>query len=431
MAKTKWTIAIDGPAGAGKSTVAKLVAKRLKIKYIDSGAVYRAITWKAIKEKIELNDKPAIIELTKKIKVELGSRKRVFVDGREITKEIRRPIIDQNISMVAKNEGVREQVVRLLQELSASCGVIMEGRDITTVVLPYADVKFYLDADVTTRADRRYKELLAKGEKDINLDSIQQEIIYRDNQDKTRTTGPLVRTKDAIYLDTSNLTIKQVVADILAQVKYFQKLNWDNKFYWIACLICGAFFKILFNLKIVGQENIPLAGGVLIAANHVSYLDPPVICAALPRQTYCMAKQELFAHSLLRWIFNKGNVFSVNRTGVSPQSFKKVLSLLEQGRVVVIFPEGQRSFNGKLQAAKPGIGMIISKAVEKYPQVKFIPAKVLGTDKVLPREAKWFKSGNLEVRFGRPVDVHQQAEHSSKEKYQAIADAVMEKIGEL
>ncbi|MFH1562753.1 MAG: (d)CMP kinase [Nitrospirota bacterium] len=433
MARTKWTIAIDGPAGAGKSTVAKLVANRLKIRYIDSGAIYRAITWKAIEEKIELNDKSAIIELTKGIKIELRLRKRVFVDGKDITKEIRKPKIDQNISMVAKNEGVREQVVRLLQELSAKGGVIMEGRDITTVVLPHADIKFYLDANIETRARRRYEELLIKGEKNIDLNQIQQEIIYRDTQDKTRTTGPLVRTKEAIYLDTSNLTIKQVVSIIIKQVKYFQKLNWNNKFYLTARLICWSFFRILFNFKIVGQENIPLAGGVLITANHISYLDPPLISAALPRQIYYMAKQELFDYPLLGWILTKANVFPINRRGVSPQSFKKVLSLLEQGKVVVVFPEGQRSLDGKLQAAKPGIGMIVSKAAEKCPQIKFIPAKVLDTDKVLPRGAKWFKFSNInvEVRFGKPIDVHQVANLYSKEKYQAIADTVMEKISRL
>ncbi|MDI6734845.1 MAG: (d)CMP kinase [bacterium] len=431
MAKAKWTIAIDGPAGAGKSTVAKLVAKRLKIKYIDSGAVYRAITWKAIEEKIDLNDKLAIIELTKGIKIELRSKKRVFVADREVTKEIRKPIIDQNISLVAKNECVREQVVKLLQELSTSGGVIMEGRDITTVVLPQADIKFYLDADVTTRADRRYKELLAKGEKDINLTQIQQEIEYRDTQDKTRTTGPLVRTKDAIYFDTSNLTIKQVVSAIIAKVKYFHRLNWDNKFYSILYFIAVFLFKILYNLKVTGQENIPLAGGVLIAANHVSYADPPVMAVALPRQTYYVAKEQLFEHPFLRWLFRNINVFSIKQSGASPQTFKKILNLLEQGRAVVIFPEGQRSLDGKLQAAKPGIGMMISKAMEKCPQSKIIPAKILGTDKILPRGAKWLRSGNLEVRFGKPIDVHQLADYSSKEKYQAIADAVMERISKL
>lgn len=431
MAKNKWTIAIDGPAGAGKSTVAKLVAKRLKIKYIDSGAVYRAITWKAIEEKIDLNDKPAIIELTKGIKIELCPRKRVFVDGREVTKEIRKPIIDQNISLVAKNEGVREQVVKLLQELSVSGGIIMEGRDITTVVLPQADIKFYLDADVARRADRRYRELLAKGEKEINLTQIQQEIEYRDAQDKTRTTGPLVRTKDAIYFDTSNLTIKQVVSAILRQVKYFHRLNYENKFYSIIHLIGIFLFKILFNLKVTGQENIPLAGGVLIAANHVSYADPPVIGVALPRQTYYVAKEDIFHHPLFGWLLRKINAFSIKRDSTGSQVFKKILNLLEQGKAVVIFPEGQRSFDGKLQSAKPGIGMIINKAMEKCLQIRIIPAKILGTDKVLPRGAKWIRSGKIEVRFGKPINVHQFANHLSKEKYQAIADIVMEKISKL
>lgn len=429
--KRKWIIAIDGPAGAGKSTVAKKVAKKLKIKYIDSGAIYRAITWKGLEEKIDLNNKEAVIELTNKIKIELKSKKRVFVDDKKVTKEIRKPIIDQNISVVARNDGVREQVVRLLQELSASGGVIMEGRDITTVVLPHADVKFYLDADVTCRANRRYKELLEKEEKNIDLHQIQQQIKYRDIQDKTRTTGPLVRTGDAIYIDTTNMTIDEVVSAIIKRIRDIQKLDPKGKLYLVLYLISKVLFKILFNLKVTGQENIPLAGGVLIAANHVSYTDPPVIGSALPRQVYFMAKQELFNYPFIRWLFNRINTFSVNRESRSPEVFKKVLSLLGKGNGIVIFPEGQRSFDGKLQPPKPGIGMIMCKAIEKYPQVKLIPAKIVGTDKVLPRGAKWLHFDKIEVRFGKPVDISQFASLTSKEKYQAIADAVMEEVSNL
>ncbi|MEW6619150.1 MAG: (d)CMP kinase [bacterium] len=427
----KWIIAIDGPAGAGKSTVAKIVAKKLKIKYIDSGAIYRAITWKGLEQKIDLSDKEAVIELTKKIKVELKSKKSVFVDGKEVTREIRKPVIDQNISLVAKNEGVRTQVVKLLQELSETGGVIMEGRDITTVVLPNADVKFYLDANVLTRANRRYKELLEKGETDINFNQIQQDIEYRDMQDKSRTTGPLVKTNDAIYLDTSNLTINQVTSAIIRRIRDIQRFNHQNKLYLMIYLIERILFRILFNFKVTGQENIPLTGGVLIAANHQSYADPPVIGAALPREAYFMAKQELFNYTYLRWLISKLNSFPVNQTTVTAQTFKKTISLLEQGYGVVIFPEGQRSFDGKLQSAKPGIGLILCKAIEKCPQVKLIPAKILGTDKVLPRGSNKINFCNIEVRFGKPIDINQFTHLSSKEKYQAIADTIMEKIDNL
>jgi len=428
----KWTIAIDGPAGAGKSTVAKKIAKKLKIKYIDSGAVYRAITWKGLEEKIDLSDKEAVIELTRKIKIELKSNRKVFVNDREVTKEIRKPIIDQNISIVAKNEGVREQVVRFLQELSKTGGVIMEGRDITTVVLPHADVKFYLDADVTCRANRRYKELLKKGEKNIDIYQIEQEIKYRDTQDKTRTTGPLVRTKDAIYIDTTNLTINEVVSTIIKKIRNIQKVDPKRKVYLFLYLIGKVLFKILFNLKVTGRENVPLAGGVLIAANHVSYVDPLMIGAALSRQVYYMAKQELFDYIFLRWLFKRTNVFPIDRAGISLQTLKTVLSLLEKGNVVVIFPEGQRSFDGKLQPPKQGIGMIAWKAIERCPQVRLIPTKIVGSDKVLPRGAKWLKCAQIEVRFGKLVDIHQFANISSKkERYQAIADTVMKNIAEL
>jgi len=429
--KRKWTIAIDGPAGAGKSTVAKKVANKLKIKYIDSGAVYRAITWKGLEEKIDLHNKEALIELTKKIKIELKSKKRVLVDNKEVTREIRKPIIDQNISVVAKNEGVRKQVVNLLQELSLAGGVIMEGRDITTVVLPHADIKFYLDADMATRANRRYKELLAKKEKNIELQQIEEDIQYRDNQDKTRAIGPLRRTNDAIYIDTSKLTINEVVSAIIKKIKEFHRQNWQSKLYLILYIIAQPIFRILFNFRVIGQENVPLTGSVLIASNHVSYADPPSMGLALPREAYFVAKTQLFNYFFLRWFFKKIEVIPIKQAGVSPQTFRRIWNLLKEDKVIVLFPEGQRSYDGKLQPAKPGIGMIISKAIEKCPQVKLIPAKILGTDKVLPRGEKWIKFHHIEVRFGKPIDIHQFANFPPKEKYQTIADIVMEKIDAL
>lgn len=429
--RRKWIIAIDGPAGAGKSTVAKKIARKLNIKYIDSGAIYRAITWKGLEEKIDLNNKEEVIKLTEEIKIELKSKKRVLVDNQEVTREIRTPRIDQHISLVAKNEGVREKVVRLLQALSASGGVIMEGRDITTVVLPHADIKFYLDADIETRAARRYKELLAKGEKNISLHQIQEDIKYRDNQDKTRPTGPLIRTNDAIYIDTSNLTIKEVVSALIKRIKEFEKKNWQDRLYLILYLIIQPLAKILFKLKVIGQENVPLTGGVLIASNHQSYTDPPFLGLALPRQAYFVAKEQLFNHFLLGWFMRRIQTCAIKRERINPQVFRKIWHVLEEGKVIVLFPEGERSSDGKLQLAKPGIGLIICKAIEKSPQIKLIPTKIVGSDKVLPKGAKWIRFHPVEVRFGKPIDVQPLADLQPKERYQAIANIVMEKIGAL
>lgn len=212
-------IAIDGPAGAGKSTVARLVAKRLGYLYINTGAMYRAFTLKALQNGIDLENENELVELAKgsKINFEDGGS-RVILDGNDISQEIRTPEIDKNISTVVKHPRLREIMVRQQQDIGKQGDAVSEGRDLTTVVFPDAEVKIYLDASIDERTKRRYEELKQKGY-DLDVTQVQNDTARRDESDKTREHGPLRFAQDAILLDTTGMNIEQVVESILEIVK--------------------------------------------------------------------------------------------------------------------------------------------------------------------------------------------------------------------
>lgn len=213
----KLAIAIDGPAGAGKSTVAKHVASKLGYTYIDTGAMYRAVTLAAIRECINLEDEEALVSVAKRIDIKLEGNK-IYVNGQNVSSEIRRPEVTAKTHYAAKNERVRRHLVALQKELGKNGGVVMEGRDIGSVVLKDARYKFYLDARVEERAKRRHKELIEKG-REIDLEELKHQIIARDRSDMERPNSPLVRLKEAIYIDTTNLAIEEVTERIVEEVK--------------------------------------------------------------------------------------------------------------------------------------------------------------------------------------------------------------------
>lgn len=213
-------VAIDGPAGAGKSTVAKLAAKALGYTYIDTGAMYRAVAWKTLAERQPVTD-ALIVDVVKDIDVRLsydGGVTHVFVDGREITGEIRTPEVSRIVSQVAALGPVREKMVDLQRQMATAGGVLMDGRDIATHVLPDADVKIFLTASIEERAQRRWKEMKEKGY-DMSLEDLQRDIAARDKADSEREISPLVQAEDATLLDTTGLSIDEVVARILAMCR--------------------------------------------------------------------------------------------------------------------------------------------------------------------------------------------------------------------
>lgn len=222
MKKKGLVIAIDGPAAVGKSTMGKLIAREFGLLYIDTGAIYRAITWKVLNNNINVYDEDTIsklvsntyITIEEKNRYSLKDFYRIFVDGKDVTEEIRNPGIDQNVSHIAKLPKIRRQLIYLQRKLAEKGDIVMEGRDIGSVILPKADIKLYFTASEEERIKRRYKELIDQGY-NIDYGEVKKQIVQRDEIDRKRKYAPLIKAKDAILIDSTAKSIEEVKDKIL------------------------------------------------------------------------------------------------------------------------------------------------------------------------------------------------------------------------
>jgi len=205
-------VAIDGPAGSGKGTVAKILADKCNLTYIDTGAMYRAIAYLSLQNNINISEEDKIIELANNSKIDFIDGK-TYLNGVDISKEIRSMEVTRIVSPISSIVKLREILVNMQRKMASDLDVIMEGRDITTVVFPNANYKFYLDASLDERTNRRYKENKEKG-MEVTLEEIKENISKRDYNDMHKEVGSLIRTEDAIYIDSTNLTIDEVVEKI-------------------------------------------------------------------------------------------------------------------------------------------------------------------------------------------------------------------------
>ncbi len=417
--KKNLIITIDGPAGVGKSTVSKAIARRLGLKHIDSGAIYRAITYQVLKGKGDIGSEDVVATIARQIKIECRAQNEIVVDGDVVTGQIRSRDVTRFVSTVAAYKGVRDVVVKILRELTVDCGVVMEGRDIGSVVLPNADFKFYLDATIAERAQRRYKEL-KKRDKNVELYKIQLDIKHRDKKDSSREIAPLIFEPGATYIDTSALTLKEVMSLMIKKINSILRIDnmsffhSSNLFYSIVCFVLRLGYVKYLRLNIQGLSNISATGGVLLVCNHLSHLDPPAVAVSLSRQASFIARSSLFeVNPLFGWILKRLNVYPLNREGIDREVFKRVIALLDAGKMCLVFPEGTRSKTGQLQPARFNV----------------IPCKITGTDKAFPIGAKWIKKEQIMLKFGKPIDLSDLLEKQDKHNYRAIADRLMEHIG--
>ncbi len=218
----KMNIAIDGPASAGKSTIAKKVAEKLGYIYLDTGAMYRTLTYAALSNEVDLQDEEALHTLLKGIRITFltaeNEMQRVFLNDEDVTDSIRSEEVTQNVSLVSSFAKVREEMVARQKSIARSGGVVMDGRDIGTVVLPDAEVKIFMTATAEERALRRYKENIAKG-MTTSLEELTEDMKRRDHLDSTRSVSPLKKAEDAIVLDSTHLEIDEVVKQILGIIE--------------------------------------------------------------------------------------------------------------------------------------------------------------------------------------------------------------------
>ena len=217
-------IAIDGPAGSGKGTITKIIAEKLHLIYIDTGATYRSIALATLKNNIKLEEKDKIVELAKSLKIEFDEEGKTYLNGEEVSSDIRSVEVTNIVSPISSIPEIREIMVDLQRKMAQGKDVIMEGRDITTVVFPDTKYKFYLDADINERAKRRYLQ-----NKEMNIESNLEEIIEsmkeRDYNDMHKPIGALKRTDDQIYIDSTNMTIDEVVNIIISHIKEISEIE--------------------------------------------------------------------------------------------------------------------------------------------------------------------------------------------------------------
>jgi len=219
-------IAIDGPAGSGKSTIAKIVAEKLRFRYIDTGSMYRSVAWKSLQKKITLGDEDAVANIARETKIELVPRENgqsVFIDGEDITSQLKEETISRGAAIVAAQPAIREIMTAKQRELGKQGEVVMDGRDIGTVVFPQADKKFFMDADPEERGRRRFTELKDKKQiANADLATIIEQVKQRDHEDRNRKIAPLKKAEDAILIDTTHLSIDEVVEQIMKTVNLDQ-----------------------------------------------------------------------------------------------------------------------------------------------------------------------------------------------------------------
>jgi len=226
MKKNGLIIAIDGPAAVGKSTMGKLIARELGYTYIDTGAIYRAITWKVLKNNFSINDENIISDLVSDTCISikrtntsrLKNYYRIFVDEEDVTEKIRDPKIDRNVSQIARLPKIRKQLIHLQRKLAEKGNIVMEGRDIGSVILPNADLKLYFTASEEERIKRRYKELMDKGY-NVDYEEVKKQIVQRDEIDSKRKYAPLIKAKDAIIIDSTEKCIEEVKDEILKVIE--------------------------------------------------------------------------------------------------------------------------------------------------------------------------------------------------------------------
>ncbi len=357
-------IAIDGPGGAGKSSLAKAVAKELGIIYVDTGALYRTIGVYMLNNGIDPSDEEAVAPLLGSICIELkfiDGKQIIFLNGNEVGDEIRTPSASMAASAVSALPKVREFLLMTQRSIAQNNSVIMDGRDIGTVILPHAEVKIFLTASPEARAKRRYDELLSKGV-DTTYEQVFTDMAQRDKNDSTRAIAPCVPAPDAIMMDNSSMTAEQTVDSVITMIKKIEKKrNKKGHPFYLACkYIVGPFYRLFTRINVIGKENIPKNGGALICCNHIGISDIFLLGVTFPRQIHFLSKKEWFSIPVFKSLISALGAIKLDRGGKDVGALKNAINTLNAGKLVAIFPQGHRQpgINPAMTPIKNGAGLI-------------------------------------------------------------------------
>ncbi len=413
-------IAIDGPGGSGKSSVAKAIAKKLGIIYVDTGALYRNIGLYMLEAGINPKDAEAVgaalPSLTLELKFEDG-KQIILLCGKDRGDEIRTPEASMAASDVSAIPAVREYLLNMQRDTAKKNSVVMDGRDIGTVILPYAEVKIFLTASPEARAKRRHAELLSRG-KDVSYQQVYNEMVERDKNDSTRAIAPCVPAEDAIFLDNSELNAEETMDKILEIIK--KKTKQKPNFYAKAKVVVAPLFRFFMRVKAIGIENVPSDGGLVLCSNHIAAVDVISIGAVCPRQLTCVAKKELFSIPVLGWVMKKLEAIKLDRGGSDVAALKASIKAAEAGRVLTIFPQGHRcpGVNPATTPIKHGAGMI---AYHAKCDVVPVCINIKG--------AKYGLFKRVEVIFGKPISYDDLGfTEGGRDEYLAATEKIFKEI---
>ncbi len=407
-------IAIDGPAGAGKSTVARRVARDLGLVFLDTGAMYRAVTWCVLQQGLDPNSEEACARVAQTTLLTFDDNGHILIDGRAGEPHIRSREVTANVSSVSAHAAVRASVVREQQAVALRRGgLVAEGRDTTTVVFPRAEHKFFLIATSAERAHRRAKEL---GQPE-RVQEIQREIEARDLTDSTRAHSPLVRAADATLIDTDGLDADAVALRILEHVRSKAQppatpaksgsdsappeppLTHATFVYRLTRALMNLWYLPYFRRRVRGVEHLPRGGGVLIAANHQSFLDIPLIAIGAPRHVSFVARKSLAHSRWLAYVMRECGAVLVEPGKSNRAALREMSAHLEAGDCVAIFPEGTRTPDGELKDFKAG-ALIAARSAK----VPIVPCVIRGTFEAWGKGKLFPRPRRIELEFCAPID---------------------------
>lgn len=415
-------LAIDGPAGTGKTTSACEAARRLGFTYIDSGALYRAIAFAGVERGIADAGSAELSRLLTDLPVRArlsAERFRVYLGDHEITDDLRSPEVSSLASKIAVREDVRDRVGVWLRELACQGPAVIEGRDIGTAVFPDAELKIFLTASLPERARRRTLELAAKGSA-LSEQEVARQIAERDDRDSGRAVAPLRQAPDAVVIDTTDIEIEEQVQRILDAwgARVTPRVRWT---YAIEQVLIRFGVRLLWGLRVEGLENVPRHGAVILAANHKSYLDPPLIGSVCGREIHYLAKRELFETPIARMWFRSHNAIPIAREGFDRQAIERCLATLHSGGALLVFPEGTRIRRGGLGPAREGIALLAARG-----NVPIVPVHLKGT---WSGERKLIGGKGIQVRFGRAIRIGPlPAGKAGRERFGEVAEHIMAAI---
>jgi len=431
----KRIIAIDGPAASGKSTVGREVAKRMNCLYVDSGAFYRGVTWKMLQKGVNTKNPLAVLPVLLKSKwtFEVRDRAVVFsIDGVEPGEAIRDKDVREAVSGIAAMPAVRVFVVNRLRKLKKLGSLAMEGRDIGSVVFPKTPLKFYLDANPGERARRRHAELVEKGETEKAAE-VMESLQRRDAKDSSRKTAPLKVADGAYVIDTGHYDAESVVRTLMERIQNLEAPRTDKMirpvWYSVTCNVFWSCLRVKNRIKFFGLQNVPETGGLVIASNHASYLDPPAVgaCTYRTRMTHFMARDTLFAKPLMNWFLRKVGVIPLDRDKGDVKAMRTAIHLLKNGAAVALFPEGTRSENGELQPPKPGIGFLVAKG-----EAPVVPVYVHGSYEAWSKHSEGWTRNPISVVFAQLITREEiQRLGKGREAYPLIGELIMQRIAGL